>query len=276
MDSPILRDLLAKSGTWLTTKGLPNGRREAEWIFADTLGLTRLELYTRWEMPLPEHEVIRLRERIARRGKREPLAYLLGSQPFGPLTLNVGPGVLVPRPETEDLVERALADAGPATRLLDVGTGSGAIALLAKHRRPDLHVEATDASPAALAIAQANALRLALDITFHAGHLATHLPGPYGVVIANLPYIAEDERDACDPELAFEPAEALFAGADGLDLIRPLIHDLPRLAPQGTAWLEHGWRQGAAIAAIAQGLGLASSLHQDDHGHDRFTRSPIP
>ena len=158
MDAPILRDLLAKSGAWLATKGLTNGRREAEWIFAESLGLSRLDLYTRWDMPLEPTEVTKLRERVARRGRREPLAYIIGTQPFADLTLTVGPGVLVPRPETEELVPLVLADAPFGTRLLDVGTGSGAIALACAKARPDLRVEATDVSAAALAIAQGTPL----------------------------------------------------------------------------------------------------------------------
>ena len=276
MEAPILRDVLAKSGAWLATKGLTNGRREAEWIFADSLGLTRMELYTRWDMPLAEDEVTRLRERVVRRGRREPLAYILGNQPFADLLLNVGPGVLVPRAETEELVAHVLAEAVAGDHLLDVGTGSGAIALACAKARPDLRVSATDASEAALTIARANAERLGLPVTFHQGNLASHLPGPFRLVVANLPYIAENERGDCDPELAFEPAEALFAGADGLDLIRPLLADLPRVAPGGVAWLEHGWRQGSAIADAATALGLASRLVQDGAGKDRFTRVQVP
>ena len=276
MDAPILRDLLAKSGTWLHSKGLVNGRREAEWIFADSLGLSRMDLYLRWDMPVAPPEVDRLRERIARRARREPLAYILGTQPFGDLVLHVGPGVLVPRPETEELIPLVLADAATGARLLDVGTGSGAIALACAKARPDLQVEATDVSADALAIAQGNAERLVLPVRFHQGHLASHLPGPYQVVVANLPYIGEDERSDCDPELAFEPAGALFSGADGLDLIRALLADLPRVCPAGVTWLEHGWRQGEAIAALARGAGIESRLVQDGAGKDRFTRLAVP
>jgi len=276
MDAPILKDLLAKSGAWLQGKGLPNGRREAEWIFSDSLGLSRMDLYLRWDMPLSPVEVDRLRERIARRARREPLAYILGTQPFGDLVLQVGPGVLVPRPETEELIPLVLADATPGARLLDVGTGSGAIALACAKARPDLRVEATEVSEDALSIARANAQRLDLSVTFHRGDLATHLTGPFQVVVANLPYIGETERGDCDPELAFEPAGALFSGADGLDLIRRFVADLPRLCPGGVVWLEHGWRQGPAIAALATAAGLSSRLVLDGAGKERFTRIGVP
>ncbi len=274
MPPPTLMELLQKSAAWLTGKGFGNGRREAEWIFADTLSLTRLELYTRFDQPLSDAEVTRLRERVARRGRREPLAYVLGSQPFRSFSLTVTPAVLVPRPETEELIPLVLADLPPGARVLDVGTGSGAIALAVKHERADLEVSAVDASPAALEVARANAQRLELAVDFHHGDLATALPGGWSAVVANLPYIAENERGECDPELAMEPAMALFAGAEGLDLIRRLISDAPRLlAPGGVLWLEHGHRQSEAVLALCQGVGLVATAHADGAGVARFCRA---
>lgn len=273
MPQPTLMDLIQKSAVWLQGKGLPNARRETEWIFAETLSLSRLELYTRFDMPLDEATVTKLRERVTRRGKREPLAYVLGTQPFCQLKLAVSPAVLVPRPETEELIAHVLADL-PATpcRLLDVGTGSGAIALALKQARPDCTVEATDVSAEALAIARANAASHQLDVVFHQGHLAAQLTGPFDRVVANLPYIAETERGVCDPELTHEPQIALFAGNDGLDLIRPLVADARRLCPGGAMWLEHGWQQGAVIATLCTAAGLESRLVRDGAGKDRFTR----
>lgn len=273
MTQPTLIDLVQKSAAWLKDKGLPNARREAEWIFAETLGLSRLELYTRFDMPLAEADVVTLRGRVARRAKREPLAYVLGNQPFRELKLAVSPAVLVPRPETEELVDLVLKEL-PAepVRILDIGTGSGAIALALKHTRPDCTVEATDASAEALAVARANAASHGLDVVFHQGHLAAHLTGPFAIVVANLPYVAETERGECDPELAHEPQMALFAGSDGLDLIRPLLADAKRICPGGALWLEHGWKQAEPIAAECARLGLASTVHRDGAGKDRFTR----
>lgn len=273
MTQPTLIDLVQKSATWLQTKGLPNHRREAEWIFAETLNLTRLELYTRFDMPLSDSDVTTLRARVARRGKREPLAYVLGMQPFRTLKLAVSPAVLVPRPETEELVDLILRELPTEPcRILDVGTGSGALALALKQARPDCVVEATDVSAEALAVARANAATHTLEVTFHQGHLAAHLPGPYAVVVANLPYIADHERPECDPELGFEPAIALFAGSDGMDLIRPLLADAKRLCPGGTLWLEHGWKQGDAITAEAMRLGLTCTICPDGAGKPRFAR----
>jgi release factor glutamine methyltransferase len=274
MPLPLLMELVNKSAEYLLGHGIANGRREAEWIFAETLGLTRLDLYTRFDMPLEEPQVARLRELVARRGRREPLAYVLGSQEFRGLRLAVGPTVLVPRPETEELVVMVLA-ALPARplRLLDVGTGSGAIALALKQARPDCQVEATDESAEALAVARANAARLGLEVAWHQGHLARHLAGPYDAVVANLPYVGDDERAECDPELAFEPARALFAGADGMRFIAELVADGPRLlADDGTLWLEHGFRQGQAVSRVAAEAGLACAIIADAAGHERFAR----
>ncbi len=272
--APALMSLVQKSGEYLTARGIANGRREAEWIFAETLKLSRLELYTKFDMPLGEAEVARLRELVQRRGKREPLAYVLGNQEFRGLRLAVGPGVLVPRPETEELVERVLAElpAG-AARALDVGTGSGAIALAIRHARGDCAVEATDASDAALAFARANGAALGLDVAWRRADLATGCVGPYDAVVANLPYIAESERGECDPELAFEPAEALFAADDGLAAMARLIGDADRLlALLGILWLEHGWKQGAAVRALAERARLSVTTIVDGGGRDRIAR----
>jgi release factor glutamine methyltransferase len=257
----------------LASHGITNARRETEWIFAETLQLSRMDLYTRFDMPLEEPEVARLRTLVQRRGRREPLAYVLGTQHFGELVLHVGPGVLVPRPETEELVEFAvgLFSADRACRVLDVGTGSGAIALGLKQARPAWQVSATDMSEAALDCARANGERLGLSVQWYHGHLAASQSGPFDLVVANLPYIAETERAQCDPELAFEPQSALFSGVDGLDHLRELIDDLPRLlGPQGQAVLEHGWQQGQAVCALAQSAGLVAKTIVDTGGKDRF------
>lgn len=273
MSLPTLMDLVRRSTDYLASHGITNARRETEWIFAETLKLSRLDLYTRFDMPLEEPDVVRLRALVQRRGRREPLAYVLGTQAFGDLTLSVGPGVLVPRPETEELVEFALArfPAESFIRVLDVGTGSGAIAVSIKHARPTWEVVGTDVSTEALVFARGNAERLGVAVAFQQGHLARHLAESFDLVLANLPYIAESERAQCDPELAFEPQGALFAGSDGLDLIRDLISDLPRaLTFQGQAVLEHGWMQGAAIRALGEAAGLQVNTIQDLAGKDRF------
>lgn len=274
---PRLMDLVQRSSAWLAEKGLGNARREAEWIFGEALGLSRMELFLQFDRPLTEDEVVRLRALVARRGRREPLAYVLGSQDFRGLRLRVSPAVLVPRPETEELVERVLAELPAAARVLDVGTGSGAIALALRQARADATVLAVDLSPEALAVARANAEALGLAVEFRQGDLAAGIDGPFAAVVANLPYIAEGERPQCDPETAFEPAQALFAGADGLDCIRRLVADARRLlAPGGLLWLEHGWRQAGAVAALAAAHGLDCTALTDSAGHQRFARIALP
>jgi release factor glutamine methyltransferase len=274
---PRLMDLVQRSAAWLAERGLGNARREAEWIFGETLGLSRMELFLQFDRPLTEDEVARLRALVARRGRREPLAYVLGSQDFRGLRLRVSPAVLVPRPETEELVERVLAGLPAAARVLDVGTGSGAIALALRQARPDAIVLAVDLSPEALAVARANAEALGLAVEFRQGDLAVGIDGPFAAVVANLPYIAEDERAQCDPETAYEPALALFAGVDGLDCIRRLVADARRLlAPGGLLWLEHGWSQAGAVATLAAAHGLECTAFTDSAGHQRFARIALP
>lgn len=276
MEPSTLMDLVRRSADYLTQRGIRNGRREAEWIFCHFLAMERLDLFTRFDMLLDNDEVDRLRTAIQRRGRREPLAYILGNQPFCGLDLQVSPAVLVPRPETEELVALALADGdamAAAPTVLDVGTGSGAIALAIASARPIWAVSAVDASADALHIARANAQRLNLRVHFEYSDLVLQAPGPWDLICANLPYVGEDERERCDPEISHEPAMALFSGGDGLHAIRRLIDALPAaLTPAGVCWLEHGDRQGAAIADLCQAKGLSSRLKRDQQDRERFTR----
>ena len=233
-------DLLQRTASWFSEKNIDNARREAEWIFAHCLSLSRLELYTSFDMPLSAEQVSELRACVARRGKREPLAYILGTQPFHGLDLVVSPAVLVPRPETEELVDWVLEDidqVGDGARVIDVGTGSGAIALALAHARPGCAVHAVDVSADALAVARANKERLGLSVQLQQSDLLDAVPAEWGarwdVIVANLPYIAEHERNVCDPELAHEPQVALFAANDGLALIERLIAVAPQQLSDG-------------------------------------------
>ncbi|NRA38031.1 MAG: peptide chain release factor N(5)-glutamine methyltransferase, partial [Planctomycetes bacterium] len=213
----LLQETMQKSVAFLLERGIENGRREAEWIFSECLGLSRMELYTQFDMPLTNVQEMELRALIVRRGKREPLAYVLGTQDFCGLTLKVTPAALVPRPETEELVEEILRRCdSTAARVADIGTGSGAIALALKKNRSEWEVHASDLSAEALQLAEENAADLQLAVKFHQGHLHHPCVGVFDVVVANLPYIAEEERELCDPELAFEPQMALFADDCGL------------------------------------------------------------
>ena len=211
-----------------------------------------------------------------RRADGEPMAYLLGEREFHGLALRVTPDVLVPRPDTETLVDWALdllPALGAAPRVLDLGTGSGAIALAVAHRHPAAQVTATDLSPAALAVARGNAQRLGLPVRFAEGAWWQALPGDvrFDLVLSNPPYIAGGDPHL--PALRHEPTLALTPGGDGLDALRQIIAGAPaRLAPGGWLLLEHGWDQAAAVAELLRAAGLqAVATRLDIEGRPRCT-----
>jgi release factor glutamine methyltransferase len=238
-----VRDVVVPAAEWLGGRGVPSPRLDADRMLAHVLGLQRLDLYLDLERPLIPSEVDAFRELVRRRGRREPLAYVLGSWSFRGLEIAVDPRVLVPRPETEWLVERALARiAGmEAPRVLDVGTGSGAIAISIAVERPGSTVVATDVSEDALAVARQNAAVHGAAIDFRQGSLLAPVVGAqFDLVIANLPYVGEGET--VDPEVSgFEPALAVFAPDAGRSLVARLIREVPVvLAHAGVVALELG------------------------------------
>ena len=195
----------------------------------------------------------------------DPVAYLVGEKEFHGLALRVDPRVLVPRPDTETLVEWALAllpTAAPA-KVLDLGTGSGAIALAIQRARPAAHVEAVDRSAEALAVARANGQRLGLPVHFRQGDWLDGTEGRYDLVVSNPPYIAAGDPHL--PALAREPLQALVAGADGLDDIRRIVQDAPaRLVAGGWLLLEHGHDQSAAVQQLLAGRGFVQVQSRND------------
>jgi release factor glutamine methyltransferase len=211
----------------------------------------------------------RLDALVARRAAREPLAYVLGVQRFRGLELRVDPRVLVPRPHTEPLVEAALALPRGA-RVLDLCTGSGAVALALKHERADLAVTGADLSPDALAVARANAARLGLDVPFVRSDLLADAPGPWDALVANPPYMEERAPQAWSAEMAgHEPGTAFRGGADGLELVRRLVGEV---AAAGVPWvaLEGGDGQAPAIAALLRDAGLrVRAVRRDFTGAER-------
>lgn len=246
----------------LASAGLDSPRLDSEVLLAYLLGLTRSQLYTHSDRALSPAERAGFEELIKRRFRHEPVAYLVGVKAFYGLDLAVDPRVLIPRPETELLVDLALdlvgkirAQGHQPVRLADVGTGSGAIALAIAANEPTVEVLATDISPAALALAQDNARRLGLadKISFQHGNLLSPLSGRVHLIVANLPYIAEAEWPGLQPDIAdFEPAMALAGGADGLATIRDLLNQAPAyLEPGGAVLLEIGSLQGKAVAQLA-------------------------
>lgn len=207
-----LAEVLAGATGYLAARGVDSPRLDAERLLAHGLGVTRLELYTQHDRPLSDAERDAVRELVRRRGAREPLAYVLGDWDFRHLTLKTDTRALVPRPETETVVERCLAllEGVDAPRVVDIGTGTGAIALSIAHERPDAQVVATDLSAAALDLARENAAGNQLVVRFVETDLLDGLDGPFDLVVSNPPYVLATELDALEPEVrTFEPRAAL-------------------------------------------------------------------
>jgi release factor glutamine methyltransferase len=207
-----LAEVLKGATEYLAGRGIETARVDAELLLARALDLQRIELYTQHDRPLSEAERASARELVQRRGKREPLAYVLGDWDFRRLTLKTDRRALIPRPETEIVVERCLAllRETEAPRIADVGTGTGAIALALKQERPDAVVVATDISKDALALAGENAEANEIDVRFVLGDLLAGVEGPLDLVVSNPPYVGAEELDALEPEVReWEPRGAL-------------------------------------------------------------------
>jgi release factor glutamine methyltransferase len=243
--------------------GCDTPRLDAELLLAEALDVPRERLVLDAREDVPADAYARYHGLIARRVAREPVAYILGRKPFRSIELAVDPRVLIPRPETELLVEVALSLPSGA-RVVDVGTGSGAVALALKEERPDLDVAGLDISEGAVAVAVANGARLELDVEFSCADLLGSERG-FDAVLANLPYVVDGYPLA--PEIVrYEPTDALFAGPEGLDVIRRLV---PQLKDVGFVALEIGFDQASAVMALLRGAGLAGSTERDLAGHDR-------
>ncbi|MGO9753455.1 MAG: peptide chain release factor N(5)-glutamine methyltransferase [Solirubrobacteraceae bacterium] len=262
----MLRDELRRGAAALAEAGCESPGLDAELLLAAAIGVDRAQLVIGARDSLAGEATERYERMLARRIAREPVAYILGRKHFRRLALSVDRNVLIPRPESEMLVEVGLTLA-PGTRVADVGTGSGALALALKDERPDLIVAGIDCSDAALAVARANGARLGLSVSWVQSDL---LDGrDYDAVLANLPYVADDAVLA--PEITrYEPVRALFAGADGLDLIRRLVAIVAQRADVSLLALEIGCGQADDVCALLAGAGLGSvSRLRDLAGHER-------
>jgi release factor glutamine methyltransferase len=256
---------VARGAATLAAAGIDTPGLDAELLLAEALGVDRTRLFLDATAPVHPTNLARFEQLIERRVAREPVAYILGRRDFRRLTLAVDRRVLIPRPETELLVEVGLS-LPTGVRVVDVGTGSGAVALALKDERPDLDVVGIDLDKGAVAVARDNASRLGLDAQFLEGDLLSSLDVRFDAVLANLPYVADGA--SLPPEISeWEPASALFAGADGLDVIRRLVLMLDGVL---VVALEIGFDQGDAVSRLVREAGFSSAERlRDLAGHER-------
>ena len=248
-------EVLQSTSAYFKKREIESPRLNAEHLLAHVLGCKRIELYLEFERPLVEAELAPLRELVRRRGQGEPLQHLLGTVEFCGRVFVCDKRALIPRPETEELVELLLAETGhrKPERILDVGTGSGVIALSLAGALPEAEVHAVDISDEALALARENAARLALSarVEFLRGDLMASITHVYDLIVANLPYVPATERATLSREVLHDPEEAVFGGETGDEIIRQLIAQAPaHLKPGGLLALEIGIGQAEALSAI--------------------------
>ncbi len=270
-------EVLQRTTDFFKEKGVPDARLDAELLLARVLELRRLDLYLQFERPLEEETLAALRPLVRRRAGREPLQYILGDTEFRGLRLKVDSRALIPRSETEELVDAILArfaDA-PPQRVLDLGTGSGAIALALASEWPEAQIVATDAAPEPLELARENAeaLGLAERVDLRQSNWLDSLSGRFDLIVSNPPYLTRAEMESSEPEVRnFEPVSALVAEDEGVADLAAILAAAPRhLEPGGLLALETGIAQGERLSALAAEHGLcAPEVLPDLSGRPRF------
>jgi release factor glutamine methyltransferase len=268
-------DVLQSTTGYFKKRKIDNPRLNAEHLLAHVLGRKRLDLYLEFERELTESELVPLRELVRRRGEGEPLQHLLGTVEFCGHTFLCDSRALVPRPETEELVELLKSEIrSPKSEILDVGTGSGVIALTLATEFPEAKISGIDISEDALALARENAARLDLSdrVRFFKSNLLENVDGIFDLIVANLPYIAAQDRHTLSREVLHDPEVALFAGGQGDELVRELIDQAPaRLRPGGMLALEVGLGQSEALfSRLAEKNYRDICLKNDYSGRPRF------
>jgi release factor glutamine methyltransferase len=270
--------IVAKTIPYFKEKGLANPRLEADLLLAAVLNLPRVKLYADWERPLEAGEIARYRAMIAKRVQGWPLAYLTGKKSFLSWDFVVTPAVLIPRPETEELVEAVVAAVSGRKNLLgvDIGTGSGVIVVALAKLLPDSQWYAVDVAEDALAVARLNAQKLgvAARISFVRGDLLQpllNISERFDLIVSNPPYIPSSEIAGLQPEVRREPVLALDGGPDGLDLYRRMLPQMDQLlAGQGLIALEHGYQQRAPLEQLFQAAGYTTDSLHDLAGWERI------
>lgn len=282
MSSPqhpvLLREWVRFAVQTLRGAGVPSPEVDARALVMHALNLSPTDLLLRGAEAVPEAGAALLRELLAKRAQRTPLQYLLGQVEWGGVRLRVDRRALIPRPETEWLLHLALENLRglAAPRVLDVGTGTGAVALGIKAAHPDALVLATDLSLEALALARENAALNGLEIELRQADLLLGVSGSFDLIVSNPPYLPQSDRSQADPEVQHDPELALYGGADGLALARPLaLQARPHLTEAGVLLLELDPRNAATFAHELTAGGWTTHLHADLTGRERFVQASL-
>ena len=261
-------DTLNGGTQWLEKRGVSDARRNMQLLLCHRLDCTKIQLYTRFDEPLTEEMLVPLRDDLKRRGEGEPLQHILGTVEFYRRDFKSDSRALIPRPETEELVEMLVKDKElKPTRILDVGCGSGVIGLsLAAEYGEDAEITCVDISEDALALAKENASLLGIkNVTFLQSNLLSNVEGGFDLIVANLPYVPEVDRSTLARELAYDPDLALYSGKDGLDLIRIFIQQLPNhLNNNATVALEIGIHQHTEVEQLLAHAGFSGIRTEND------------